>query len=163
MPKKNFRYKTFTARIKIKNLTLAQSIAIEDMMATWQQLGGLGCSRWTAFFADGDGNFRPKILYNGQKARFTDLIDDKSKWGGDKYKIDFDSISWKFHDQEHLREIEAKKFNIFRIILGTISDYITDIKYNIRLWSIRHANKKSSKINRGYDDNRPCDQAESDS
>ena len=50
-----------TMEIVIENLTEAQAIAIEDLLATWVQGGSHGCSRWTAFYADGDGNFRPRV------------------------------------------------------------------------------------------------------
>ena len=53
--------------IEIDNLTEPQALAIEDMLATWSSLGSRGSSRWTAFYADGDGDFRPKILVDGQK------------------------------------------------------------------------------------------------
>jgi len=84
--------------IEIDNLTAAQAIAIEDMLATWVQLGGQGGSRWTAFYADGDGNFRPKILIDGRKPSKTGLIDSKELWGklegSEIYRIDFDKIAW---------------------------------------------------------------------
>ena len=59
--------KTISMKIEIDNLTEAQAIALEDMLATWQWLGGNGASRWTAFYADGDGNFQPKITIDGRK------------------------------------------------------------------------------------------------
>ena len=61
-------------KIEIENLTEAQAIALEDMLATWEWLGGAGASRWTAFFADGDGNFRPKITVDGHKPEKTKII-----------------------------------------------------------------------------------------
>lgn len=87
-----------TMTIEIDNLTDAQVMAIEDMMATWQMLGGMGGSRWTSFYADGDGNFRPKITVDGAKAEFCDLVDRDKAWEGDEYRIDFDEIAWKLHD-----------------------------------------------------------------
>jgi len=90
-------------RIQIDNLTKAQEIALEDMMATWVHLGGIGSSRWTAFFADGDGNFRPNITVNGKKPEFSNLVNRTDVWAGDEYRIDFDSIAWK------LREAEGEK------------------------------------------------------
>ena len=66
--------------IEIDNLTEAQKIAIEDMMYTWQMLGNIGSSRWTSFFSDGDGNFRPKITVDGNKPQSTDIIDEDKKW-----------------------------------------------------------------------------------
>ena len=92
-----------TLTVVIENVTEAQEIALNDLFATWHMLGNIGSSRWTAFFADGDGDFRPKITVNGEKAKFTDLIDRKGMWKpdetvasyfvfGDAYKIDFDWI-----------------------------------------------------------------------
>jgi len=86
--------------IQIDNLTKAQEIALEDMLAEWVNLGCVGSSRWTAFFADGDGNFRPKITVDGRKPQFTDLIDRKELWQGDEYRMDFDCIAWKLHKEE---------------------------------------------------------------
>ena len=98
--------------VEIDNLTEPQVIALEDMFRTWIQLGKLGMSRYTAFYADGDGNFRPKITVNEKEPEFTNLInrDDLWKsikikvvtkttgeevWEGDSaYIIDFDDIAW---------------------------------------------------------------------
>jgi hypothetical protein len=99
-----------TLTVTIENVTEAQEIALNDLFATWQMLGGLGSSRWTAFYADGDGDFRPKITVNGEKAKFTDLLDRKQMWNPDSivaasferdaYKIDFDWIGWKLQERE---------------------------------------------------------------
>lgn len=86
--------------IEIDNITEAQEIALNDLFATWHNLGDLGSSRWTSFFADGDGDFRPKITINGEKAKFTDLLDRKKLWEGGEYRIDFDSIGWKLQEKE---------------------------------------------------------------
>lgn len=80
-------------RIVIDNLTCAQAIALEDMLAAWEWLGSIGASRWTAFYADGDGNFRPKITVDGSRPRFTPLLIDAERWKGDEYRIDFDTIA----------------------------------------------------------------------
>lgn len=63
-----------TLKIEIENLTESQAIALEDMLATWQWLGSSGASRWTAFYADGDGNFQPKITIDGRKPEKTSVI-----------------------------------------------------------------------------------------
>lgn len=100
-----------TLTVVIENVTEAQEIALNDLFATWQMLGGLGSSRWTAFFADGDGDFRPKITVNGEKAKFTELIDRKQMYAkdttvamcfatGDAYFIDFDWLGWKLQEIE---------------------------------------------------------------
>jgi hypothetical protein len=89
--------------IKIDNLTEPQIMALEDMLATWVQLGSLGASRWTAYFADGDGNFRPKITIDGRKPEKCKLVSEEQTWGkitsSDIYKIDFDWIAWKLTEQ----------------------------------------------------------------
>src|SRR5271157_341357 len=89
--------------VEIDNLTEAQEIALHDLFATWQQLGSWGSSRDTTFFADGDGDFRPKITVNGEKPKFTDLLPRDQFWktghGGD-YRIDFDWIGWKLAEKE---------------------------------------------------------------
>src|SRR5579863_7579919 len=101
-----------TLTVVIENVTEAQEIALNDLFATWQMLGNLGSSRWTAFFADGDGDFRPRITVNGEKAKFTDLINRETPWTEDStvagafaqregaYKIDFDWIGWKLQEIE---------------------------------------------------------------
>ena len=61
-------------KIEIENLTEEQAIALEDMLATWQWLGSSGASRWTAFYADGDGNFQPKITIDGRNPEKTNII-----------------------------------------------------------------------------------------
>jgi len=101
-----------TLTVVIENVTEAQEIALNDFFAMWQYLGGMGSSRWTAFYADGDGDFRPKITINGEKAKFTELIDHVEMWkgdsivaqrfasGGDAYKIDFDWVGNKLQEIE---------------------------------------------------------------
>ncbi len=91
-------YERVSVRIKIDNLTSAQAKAIEDLLRQWELLGNVGSSRWTAFFADGDGNFRPRIKVNGEKPEFS----GKGKWQtvtfkdgclDDLYLINFDWIA----------------------------------------------------------------------
>lgn len=52
--------------VTFRGVTRAQAIALDAMFRFWQILGSLGSSRWVAFFADGDGNFNPKV-----EARFS--------------------------------------------------------------------------------------------
>ena len=95
--KKRRRPKTI---IEIEGLTEAQEIAIEDMLKTWESLGGMGSSRWTSFYADGDGNFRPKIKINGKKPQYTTLLNRKNLWENDEYRIDFDTIAWALRGED---------------------------------------------------------------
>ena len=92
-------YERMSVRIKIDNLTGPQAKAIEDLLHQWVALGNLGSSRWTAFFADGDGNFQPKIKVNGKRPKFS----GKGRWEtltfkygspDEFYIIDFDWIAW---------------------------------------------------------------------
>lgn len=93
-----------TMTVVIDGVTEAQEIALNDLFAIWQQGGGLGCSRWTCFFADGDGNFRPKITVNGEAAKHQKICDpamfwtNKEPWRGE-YRMDFDAIAWKLREQ----------------------------------------------------------------
>lgn len=92
--------------IEIDNLTAAQAIAIEDMLAVWVALGSIGGSRWTAFYADGDGNFRPKILIDGRRPSKTELLNEEDRWADSItspkiYKMDTDTIAWKMRDSEN--------------------------------------------------------------
>jgi hypothetical protein len=53
-------------RIEIDNITQEQAFAISDMLALMQDLGKSGASRWIAFYADGDGNFKPQVTVDGE-------------------------------------------------------------------------------------------------
>lgn len=84
--------------VEIDNITEPQAIALETLLRIWVVLGSQGASRWTAFYADGDGNFHPKITVNGKAPEATTLIDIKKCWQqtseGEMFLIDFDSIAW---------------------------------------------------------------------
>ncbi|HDY87977.1 MAG TPA: hypothetical protein ENH82_07690 [bacterium] len=96
--------------IEIIGLTDAQAIAFEDMLANWAVLSSAGASRWTAFYADGDGNFHPKIKIDGRKPKHQQVVDAKlfnrkvsigekqyeNRFDSD-YAIDFDTIAWALH------------------------------------------------------------------
>lgn len=80
-----------TLNIKITNLTKNQSAAFEDMLFTMNSLGNIGSSRWVSFYADGDGNFHPKITINGSKPKET--YKEENKWEGNEYRIDQDMFN----------------------------------------------------------------------
>jgi hypothetical protein len=107
--------------IEIDNLTKAQRLAIEDLLATWQSLGNMGSSRWTAFFADGDGNFHPKVTVDGHKAEICKLSDPAARWresafatsdGGhistEMYMIDFDAFAWALHKEQEVVDLHPE-------------------------------------------------------
>ena len=97
--------------VEFETLTEAQALALEDLFALWNYLGSAGASRWTAFFADGDGNFQPGIKVNGEKPKRCHLTDERKRWRrlmdvddkrprpDDFYLMDFDAIAWKLHDE----------------------------------------------------------------
>jgi len=96
-----------TLEIFIHNLTRAQAIAIEDMLAVWQQSGSLGCSRWTGFYSDGDGNFRPTCVVNGHVARHQQYVPADKFWTGGEpwrgeYRIDFDPIAGQLREMANV-------------------------------------------------------------
>lgn len=74
--------------IEIEGLTEAQEIAIKDFLYEWMRLGKIGGSRWTAFYADGDGDFRPKIKINNKEIEPSAirLINYRKQWK--KFKRD---------------------------------------------------------------------------
>lgn len=157
------RHDKITVHIKIKNLTIAQSIALEDMLATWQQLGGLGASRWTSFFADGDGNFHPKVLYNGHKPNKTELLDEDDVWKGSDYRIDFDSIAWKLHDREDVVILESKKAKWFRVWWGSFIDNISSFRHTIKRGiSLQHFRRKYKCLRTVQDENTRPEQLKSE-
>ena len=88
--------------IEISNLTEAQAIAIEDMFATWVKLSNIGGSRWASFYVDGDGNFHPEILINGEKPQIAPIdiispIERDEMWKNNEYRIDYDKIAQKIN------------------------------------------------------------------
>ncbi len=88
--------------IRLDGLTLPQAAALRAMFERMRQLGGLGGSRWVAFYSDGDGNFRPRPIY--EFSHSAETIEDWSagecQWDSnrDEYGVDFDSIAWGHHN-----------------------------------------------------------------
>lgn len=88
-----------TMQITLENLTIPQAAAMRSMFECMRRLGSMGSSRFVAFYADGDGDFRPKPTY-----KFTNRRKDieewsvgECEWSGarDEFCVDFDSIAWK--------------------------------------------------------------------
>lgn len=86
-------------QITLRDLTIPQAAAMRAMFERMRQLGGMGASRFVEFYADGDGNFRPRPEY-----KFTNRADDVEKWSEgecawsddrDAFSVDFDTIAWK--------------------------------------------------------------------
>ena len=98
--------------IEIDNLTTAQELAIKELMYNWEYSGIIGSSYWTAFFADGDGNFRPKIKINNENVKSNKLANDCGiikqhlNLSNRDFAIDFDCLAWKLDETEENKEIE---------------------------------------------------------
>jgi len=107
-------YQTMT--ITLNNVNQAQAIALKKMFEYMEHLGNIGSSRLCSFYADGDGDFRPKVSidYPEELPEVEEISgvltgDDIKEarennrrivqtFEGD-FKIDFDSIAWKiYHD-----------------------------------------------------------------
>lgn len=56
--------------ITIDNLTEAQAVAIEELLAGWQLIGDSNdISIWTGFYCDGKKDWNPKIKFNRSKPK----------------------------------------------------------------------------------------------
>lgn len=87
--------RTHSLTIDITNLTEAQSIALKEMFLQMEMLGGQGGSRWVCFYADGDGDFKPKFEANGEKIKSTEFLTGEEMWKNGECRIDYDRIAWK--------------------------------------------------------------------
>ncbi len=90
--------------VRLEGLTLPQAAALRAMFERMRYLGVLGSSRWVAFFSDGDGNFRPRPIYEFSHSAETiaEWSEGECEWDidRDEYRVDFDTIAWKRHKGE---------------------------------------------------------------
>ena len=91
--------------LSFKGITKAQAITLVKMAKIMEWCGRVGTSRNVTFFADGDGNFRPKVSYEASKdISYTEkLAMDLEIWEAQDehkdFKLDFDSVAWQVdHD-----------------------------------------------------------------
>lgn len=100
--------------ITMNNIKQSDAIALIKMFKYMQRLGNIGSSRWCSFFADGDGDFHPKInieypeelpelseikgevTYNKDTKKLEGNILSSS---GD-FAIDSDLIAWKIYHEK---------------------------------------------------------------
>lgn len=86
--------------LSFKGITKAQAITLVKMAKIMEWCGRVGTSRNVTFFADGDGNFRPKVSYEASKdISYTEkLAMDLEIWEAQDdhkdFKLDFDSVAW---------------------------------------------------------------------
>ena len=95
-----------TLTVRFYGLTIPQKLALMDLFKLWEEMGGWGSSRWTAFYADGDGNFRPKVKVGfwRRKSKRCELGLPMNKRFGvvsskEVYRMDFDDIAWAMNDE----------------------------------------------------------------
>ena len=85
-------------------VTIPQALTLQAMFNYWNQLSGKGSSRFVAFYADGDGNFRPKAncTFSEELPFLSGLLNHlavvEDLDGNRKY--DFDPIAWKLKEPE---------------------------------------------------------------
>ena len=106
--------KSHKLTITLDSVTQAQAVALKKMFKYMQFLGNIGSSRMCSFYADGDGDFRPKVSFEypeelpevkeitGVVTR-ADIEEAKknsrriiSTYEND-FIIDYDSIAWKIY------------------------------------------------------------------
>jgi hypothetical protein len=88
-------------------LTDAQWSAMESFFSVWNSLGSMGSSRWTAFFADGDGDFHPNVKVTQdwrssfRKPTHTAILSEKLFWTkkSEEYRMDYDLIATWLHQE----------------------------------------------------------------
>lgn len=94
------------------DVTESQALAMQSMFEYMENLGNAGSSRKVAFYADGDGNFKPHPVITYDKPLAHELTDEMRKisvvedMDGDRV-YDFDPIGWKLRDIEE-QEQESK-------------------------------------------------------
>jgi hypothetical protein len=101
--------RTENLTIQIDNLSEAQSLAIQDMLAMWVSLGRSGSSRMVSFYADGDGDFHPRIDINSTDCfvppkQFGTPEEIQARWKKDVYEIDYDEIAGKLRRAKEAAE-----------------------------------------------------------
>ena len=73
--------------ITIDNLTKAQAIAIEDMLAVMEYTSLLGNDRFVGFYVNPSEGFRPEILINGKSPKQTTLINTNKCYHSIKIRV----------------------------------------------------------------------------
>lgn len=67
-----------SVRITISNIDDVQAVELIRMLWLMEQCGRIGASRWLAFYADGDGAFRPQISVNDESV-YTVMLPDRTR------------------------------------------------------------------------------------
>jgi len=98
-----------TMTIVITGIKESHKIALEHILYQMQYLGGIGGSRWLAFYSDGDGDFHPKITVDGEDVRPSKILSEANCWkqakiGENEHSsemclVDPDTVAWKLHNE----------------------------------------------------------------
>ena len=82
-------------------VTKPQALALQAMFEYMTYLGAIGSSREVAFFADGDGGFRPncEFVFSEDIPPLSDKLKKLAiaKNKGGNMLFDFDEIAWSLH------------------------------------------------------------------
>ena len=84
--------------VHFENVNQAQAIALKKLFEYMQHLGNAGSSRTCSIFADGDGDFRPKVSFEYPEELPEVKEIDGRKPNGDFY-IDHDAIAWRIYHE----------------------------------------------------------------
>lgn len=93
-------------------VTESQALTLRAMFEYWNSLGSMGSSRKVAFYADGDGDFKPncEIICIPPLRRLTDDIRKaaiaKDEHGDRLY--DFDGVGWFLQAEKDKRKAEIE-------------------------------------------------------
>lgn len=94
--------------LTFEGVTRAQAIALHAAANKMAYLAGIGSSRYVAFFADGDGNFRPLVNCDIDPDPYEGMTDDQRqtlrakalvKHDGTTHYFDFDPVAWAMREQ----------------------------------------------------------------
>jgi hypothetical protein len=80
--------KEFTIKVKMENRWIPHFLG---MLKAMQILGGIGSSRWIKFYADGDGDFRPKFETDIKIEPVEVKIGSKQEGWNGEVKTEFDA------------------------------------------------------------------------
>lgn len=84
-------------------VTVPQALALQAMFKHWNSLASMGSSRMIGFYADGDGNFKPKCQwhYSAPVPELTPELEQAAACKSDgnmTVDFDYDGVAWKLHE-----------------------------------------------------------------
>lgn len=89
-------------------VTQPQALALQAMLECWNSLASMGSSRYVSFYVDGDGNFKPKAMWEysapvheltkemrDASHAYVKTLADPNPGSHSDHAFDFDPIAWK--------------------------------------------------------------------